>query len=314
MCEHTNLPPGGYTSVVALLRRRAAESPDRLAYAFLADGETQRGTVTYAGLDLQARALAATMQSLGLAGGRALLLYPPGLESVAALFGCFYAGVVAVPAYPPRRNRSLERLRAVVGDARVSAVLTTPSVSSAVDCLAADVPGLQAIPRLLSDQHTDATAESWHDPNLAGESLALLQYTSGSTATPKGVMLTHGNLLHNCHWIRRRFGQSSDSTGMVWLPPYHDMGLIGGILEPLYMGGPCYLMAPVTVFGSPFAWLNAVSRYRATTSGGPNFAYDLCVRKITPEQRATLDLSCWDLAFCGAEPIRADTIERFAAT
>src|SRR5262245_2033567 len=169
MCEHTNLPPGGYTSVVALLRRRAAESPDRLAYAFLADGETQRGTVTYAGLDLQARALAATMHSLGLAGERALLLYPPGLEYVTALFGCFYAGVVAVPAYPPRRNRSLERLRAVVGDARVSAVLTTPSVSPALDGLAAEMPELRAIPRLLSDQYADAAADSWHDPKLSGD-------------------------------------------------------------------------------------------------------------------------------------------------
>jgi len=314
MTDHTNPPTGGYISVVSLLRRRAAESPDRLAYAFLADGETERGRVTYSQLDLQARAFAATMQSLGLAGEPALLLYPPGLDYVTALFGCFYAGVVAVPAYPPRRNRSLERLRTVIADARVAAVLTSPVINPAVDDLVAEIPGLRAIPRLLSDQYAVATADSWHDPKLCGDSLALLQYTSGSTATPKGVMLTHGNLLHNCHWIRRRFGQTSDSSGLVWLPPYHDMGLIGGILEPLYMGGPCYLMAPVTFFGSPFAWLQAISRYRATTSGGPNFAYDLCARKVTAEQRATLDLSCWDLAFCGAEPIRAETIERFAAT
>jgi acyl-CoA synthetase (AMP-forming)/AMP-acid ligase II/acyl carrier protein len=311
MTEPTCQPSHGSSSVVALLRRRACEDPRRAAYTFLADGDAERGTVTYAELDRQARAIAGTLQSLGLSGERALLLYPPGLDYVAAFFGCLYAGVVAVPAYPPRRNRSVERLQAIISDARAAAVLTTPSVASAIERLAAQVPSLRALRWLLSDEFSPEAADFWREPSLSRESLALLQYTSGSTAAPKGVMLTHGNLLHNCSWIQRRFESTAESRGMIWLPPYHDMGLIGGILQPLYVGMPCYLMSPVSVFSSPFSWLRAVSRYRATISGGPNFAYDLCVRRINHEQRATLDLSCWQVAFTGAEPVRAETLERF---
>jgi acyl-CoA synthetase (AMP-forming)/AMP-acid ligase II/acyl carrier protein len=312
MIEHTDLSMQGCSSVVALLRRRASEDKDKAAYTFLADGDAERGTVTYGELDRAARSVAATLQSLGLAGERALLLYPPGLDYVAALFGCLYAGVVAVPAYPPRRNRSRERLQAIIADARAAAVLATPSVASAGERLAAQVPSLRALRWLLTDQFSREAAESWREPPLCGESLALLQYTSGSTAAPRGVMLTHRNLLHNCHWIQRRFEHTADSRGMIWLPPYHDMGLIGGIIQPLYAGIHCHLMSPVTVFSNPFSWLQAISRYRATTSGGPNFAYDLCVRRITPQQRTALDLSCWQVAFSGAEPVRAETLERFA--
>jgi acyl-CoA synthetase (AMP-forming)/AMP-acid ligase II/acyl carrier protein len=265
-------------------------------------------------LDRQARAIAATLQSLGWAGERALLLYPPGLDYIAAFFGCLYAGVIAVPAYPPRRNRSLERVEAIAANARPAAALTTRSTGSAIRCLDATVPTLHELHWLFSDQLSSDTAGTWRDPELSSDSIALLQYTSGSTASPRGVILTHANLLRNCYWVQRRFGHTPKSCGVIWLPPYHDMGLIGGIVQPLYVGLHCYLMSPLTVFTSPFAWLKAVSRYRATTSGGPNFAYDLCVRRITPEQRATLDLSCWQVAFNGAEPVRAETLERFAET
>jgi acyl-CoA synthetase (AMP-forming)/AMP-acid ligase II/acyl carrier protein len=312
MTEPTCQPASGSSSVVALLRQRACEDPGRAAYTFLADGDAEKGTVTYAELDRQARAVAATLQSLRLTGERALLLYPPGLDYIAAFLGCLYAGVVAVPAYPSRRNRSVERLQAIIADARASAILTTPAVAWAIERLTAQVPSLRALRWLLSDEFSPEAAESWREPPLSGESLALLQYTSGSTAAPKGVMLTHGNLLHNCYWIQRRFESTPDSRGMVWLPPYHDMGLIGGIIQPLYVRMPCYLMSPVSVFSSPFSWLRAVSRYRATISGGPNFAYDLCVRRINPEQRAALDLNCWQVAFTGAEPVRAETLARFA--
>ncbi|HEY1375409.1 MAG TPA: fatty acyl-AMP ligase, partial [Gemmataceae bacterium] len=313
MIRSTFLHDNSCATFVDLLRRRALEGPGDAAYTFLADGEAERGAVTYGELDRQARALAATMQSYGLTGERALLLFPPGLEYVTALFGCLYAGVVAVPAYPPRRNRSVERFHTLLADARVAAVLTAPSVGPAVERLAEQVPGLPRVPRLITGRVAGAAADAWREPSLSDETLALLQYTSGSTAAPRGVMLTHRNLLHNCHWIRQRFQHSPDSRGVIWLPPYHDMGLIGGILEALYLGAHCYLMSPVTVFSSPFAWLQAISRFRATTSGGPNFAYDLCVRKVTPEQRAALDLSCWKVAFSGAEPVRAETMDRFAA-
>lgn len=298
--------------MVAVLQRRAAEEPDSLALAFLADGETEKGSITYGALDQQARGCAAVLQDRGLRGERVLLLYPPGLDYVAAFFGCLYAGAVAVPAYPPRRGRSLERLRAIARDAQAVAVLAASSVRAMTERDDESWPELRDLAWLTLDRDHDASA--WHGPTPGRDDLALLQYTSGSTAAPKGVMLTHRNLLHNCEWIRRRFGHTAESRGVIWLPPYHDMGLIGGILQPLYTGFPCYLMSPVSVFTNPLAWLQAVSRYRATTSGGPNFAYDLCVRKLTPEQRATLDLSAWQVAFTGAEPVRADTLERFAET
>jgi acyl-CoA synthetase (AMP-forming)/AMP-acid ligase II len=299
-------------TLVELLRRRACEDPDRPAFTFLADPETDKGTLTYRELDQRARAIAGTLQSLGLAGERVLLLYPPSLDYVAAFFGCLYAGAVAVPAYPPRRNRSLDRLQAIAADSRAAVALITPAVGATLTDLSAPGSGLPALRRILSNQIPAAAAHAWQEPSLSGESLAFLQYTSGSTAAPRGVMLSHRNLLHNCRWIHDRFEHTPESRGLVWLPPYHDMGLIGGILQPVYGGFPCYLMSPVTVFSSPFSWLQAVSRYRATVSGGPNFAYDLCVRKVSSEQRATLDLACWQVAFSGAEPVRAETLERFA--
>jgi acyl-CoA synthetase (AMP-forming)/AMP-acid ligase II len=251
------------------------------------------------------------LQSRGLAGERALLLFPPGLDYITAFFGCLYAGVVAVPTYPPRRNRSGDRLQAIVANARAAAVLTTPSVDAAAGRLWGQTIGRQPLHWLLTDEASTADAEAWKEPALSAESLAVLQYTSGSTAAPRGVMLSHGNLLHNSRWIERCFEYTRESRGVIWLPPYHDMGLIGGIIQPIHLGCSCYLMSPTTVFANPLSWLQAISRYRASASGGPDFAYELCVRKITPEQRATLDLSCWQVAFTGAEPVRADTLERF---
>src|SRR5262249_21572089 len=244
---------------------------------------------------------------------RALLLFPPGLEYIVAFFGCLYAGVVAVPAYPPRRNRSLDRLQAIVASANVAAVLATSAVASScrLDMQAGPPDDLAWV---LGDAFSPEAADLWDEPVLWADSLAFLQYTSGSTGTPRGVMLTHGNLLHNSHCIERQFENTVETRGVIWLPPYHDMGLIGGILQPIYTGFPCFLISPVSFFSNPFSWLQAISRHGGTASGGPNCAYDLCVRKVTPEQRASLDLSRWELAFTGAEPVRAQTLERFAET
>jgi acyl-CoA synthetase (AMP-forming)/AMP-acid ligase II/acyl carrier protein len=294
------------STLVEVLRQRAAEDPDRTAFAFLADGHAVNATLTYGELDRLARAIAATLQARGLGGERALLLYPPGLDYIAAFFGCLYAGVVAVPTYPPRRNRSADRLEGIAASARAAAVLTTPAVDAAARRL-----WRPPLCWLRSDECVAADPQAWQEPALGSETLAFLQYTSGSTAAPRGVMLTHGNLLHNSRWIERCFEHTRDSRGVIWLPPYHDMGLIGGIIQPLYAGFPCYLMSPTTVFSSPISWLQAISRYRGSTSGGPNFVYDLCARKVTPEQRAALDLSCWQVAFSGAEPLRAETLDRF---
>ena len=300
-----------FSTVVELLGYRALHQPDQVAFIFLEDGETETGSLTYQQLDQQARVIAAQLQSLGMKGERALLLYPPGLEFIAAFYGCLYAGVVAVPAYPPRPNQSLYRLQAIVADAQAALVLTTTTVLSHVERQFAQFEHLQALCWLATEQINSDLAAQWHLPVVNSESLALLQYTSGSTGTPKGVMLSHGNLLHNSAAIQQCFQHTSDSRGVSWLPPYHDMGLIGGVLQPLYVGASMVLMSPVAFLQKPYRWLMTISRYQATTSGGPNFAYDLCVRRVTPEQRANLDLKSWEVAFNGAEPVQAETLERF---
>jgi acyl-CoA synthetase (AMP-forming)/AMP-acid ligase II/acyl carrier protein len=308
---HPSIPQ--CSTLVELLRHRAAQDPDRTALTFLADADTIKGSLTYAQLDHKARAIAAMLQARGLTGQRALLVYPPGLDYITAFFGCLYAGTVAVPTYPPRRNRSSDRLQAIIANAQAAAVLTTPTLDAFAGRHWGQTLSRQPLHWLLTDEAAD-DARAWQQPTLSGATLAVLQYTSGSTAAPRGVMLSHANLLHNSRWIERCFEHSRDSRGVIWLPPYHDMGLIGGIIQPLHLGCSCYLMSPTSVFSNPFSWLEAVSRYRASTSGGPNFAYELCLRKITAQQRATLDLSCWQVAFTGAEPVHADTLERFAAS
>ena len=299
---------------VDFLRYRAVHQPEQTAYTFLVDGETEAVSLTYQELERKARAIAVHLQSFCPVGERALLLYPPGLEYIAAFFGCLYAGVVAVPAYPPRPNRSMYRLRGIIADAQAKAALTTKSVLANLERRFAQAPELKALHWLATDNIADNLAGEWQELTLSGSILAFLQYTSGSTAAPKGVMITHDNLLHNSSSIHRAFQHSPKSSVVSWLPMYHDMGLIGGVLQPLYGGFPVTLMSPLMFLQRPIRWLQAISKYRATSSGGPNFAYDLCVRKIQFEQLTTLDLSSWDVAFNGAEPINWETLERFAAT
>ncbi len=304
-------------TLVELLRWRAQQEPDRTAYTFLTDGETTEAKLTYQAIDGKARAIAAYLQSLVAPGERALLMVPPGIDYLAAFFGCLYAGVIAVPSYLPnftRPNQTFARLQAIVHDAQPAVALIPAALRPSIDRLCAQQPAFTALHWIETDTIADTTADAWQNPAIDSTTLAFLQYTSGSTATPKGVMLTHANLLHNLGLIHHAFGHTAASRGVVWLPPYHDMGLIGGVLQPLYGGFPVTLMSPVHFLQRPIRWLQAISRTQATTSGGPNFAYDLCIRKITPEQRATLDLSSWTVAFTGAEPIRAETLERFATT
>jgi amino acid adenylation domain-containing protein len=304
-------------TLVELLRRRAADVPKQRAYEFLADGEMNSMSLTYADLDRQAKAIAARLQSCGATGERALLLYPPGLEYIAAFLGCLYAGVIAVPAYPPQRKRGLPRVQAIAMDSEAAYVLTTTAAQAAIRRLSDQVTGyerLTALRWLNTDALAIESGDDWHEPDINEHSLAFLQYTSGSTGTPKGVMVSHGNLLHNQRMIQKAFGHTRQDVIVGWLPLYHDMGLIGNVLQPLYLGVPCVLMSPVHVLQKPVRWLSAISRYRATTSGGPNFAYDLCVRQISEEQRRSLDLSTWTVAFNGAEPVRPDTLRRFGDT
>lgn len=300
-----------FSTLVELLRYRAVHQPNQTAYTFLVDGETKEVSITYQQLDKVAQVIAAKLQLMGAAGSQALLLYPPGLEFIEAFFGCLYAQVVAVPVYPPRPNHSLSRLQGIVADAQPVIALTTTGVLSGKIDTYSKFFDVNTLGWLTTDNLGNLEQE-WQEPVLTSDTVAFLQYTSGSTGTPKGVILSHGNLLHNSALIHQCFEHTANSQGVIWLPPYHDMGLIGGVLQPLYGGFCVTLMSPVDFLQSPVRWLNAISRYKATTSGGPNFAYDLCLRKITPEQRANLDLSSWEVAFNGAEPVRIETIERFS--
>jgi acyl transferase domain-containing protein/acyl-CoA synthetase (AMP-forming)/AMP-acid ligase II/acyl carrier protein len=308
---YSSRPPATLTD---LLHRRAAEQGEDLAFCFLADGETVRDRMTYAGLEREARKIAGLLRAHGACGRPVLLLYPPGLDYVGAFFGCVYAGAIAVPAYPPHRNRNLDRLRAIIGDSGARTVLCTAAVRDSMGRMGDDAVDLRALDWLATDAPGGLEVEPFCDAAATSDRVAFLQYTSGSTSTPRGVILTHGNLCHNAQLITQGFRLSADSVAVFWLPLYHDMGLIGGVLQPMQIGRPSYLMAPATFLASPIRWLKSISNYRARISGAPNFAYDLCVDKITPEQRAGLDLSCWRVAFNGAEPVRADTLKRFADT
>jgi len=301
----------GWPSLVDLLRSRAEGTPERLAYTFLLDGETKVSSMTYRELDRRARTVAVGLRDLAAPGDRALLLYPPGLDYIAGFLGCLYAGVVAVPIYPPRLNRPDPRLEAVTVDAQPTVALTTPGLYS---MLAGRLPAaLAGLAWLTFEGDQPDRGRSWRDPGAGPSTPAFFQYTSGSTATPRGVIVTHGNLLHNLAAIERSFGFSPDDCFVSWLPPYHDMGLIGGILAPLYSGFPATLMSPMDFLQRPARWLEALSRYGGTVGGGPNFAFDLCLSRTRPEQRSALDLSRWAVAFNGAEPVRPGTLERFAA-
>ncbi|MBE9061950.1 type I polyketide synthase [cf. Phormidesmis sp. LEGE 11477] len=312
------------TNFVDLLKFRATEHPDRTAYIFLENGEREEARLTYAQLDSKASQIADYLLHSGAKpGDRALLLYPAGLDFITGFFGCLYAGIIAVPAYPPRRNQSLERLQAIAQDCQPTLALTTQKViadtqkSWKQDPLSANLTWLATddLPPLLSCATTPL--DRWDVALAAAEKsqhLAFLQYTSGSTGTPKGVMVSHENMLHNSKMIYLCFESEPDHTGVSWLPFHHDMGLIGGVLQTAYGGGTVVLMSPVAFLQKPIRWLQAISDYKVVTSGGPNFAYELCAQTAKPEQIAALDLSRWSLAFTGAEPIRPETLQRFSAT
>ena len=306
------------SNLVRVLRRQAEERPDRPAFVHLVDGPSDHPSLTYAQLDRRARAIADRLQDMGFAGQRVLLVYPPGLDFITAFFGCLYAGCVAVPAFPPHRHRVGDRFQAIAADTESRVALSTASAAVQFQGMTeADHSG-QAAPAsgilwLATDEIPDVLAERWNEPAIATDALAMLQYTSGSTRQPKGVMISHANLMANIRAIQQAFELQDKDRSVFWLPMYHDMGLVGGVLVPAFAAVTVVFISPATALQNPITWLAAISEYRATVSGGPNFAYDLCVRKITDEQRATLDLSSWALAFVGAEPVDPGTLERFAA-
>ncbi len=297
-------------TLVESLQRRAAQTPDQVALRFLAESAEHSVVLSYHDLDQRARSIAAALQANAAFGDRAVLLFPSGPDYVAAFFGCLYAGVIAVPAYPPEstRRHHQERLLSIISDAEPRLLLT---VASLADGLAQ----LENAPPVLSVDSLEAQlAERWVGPELHADDIAFLQYTSGSTALPKGVQVSHGNLVANEVLIRRGFGidLNPDDVIVSWLPLYHDMGLIGGLLQPIFSGVPCVLMSPAYFLGRPLRWLEAISEYGGTISGGPDFAYRLCSERVSDSALERLDLSQWRVAYSGSEPIRLDTLERFA--
>ena len=302
----------GVQTLVDLLEYRAAIQPSHVVFRFIDSEGREQDVLTFATLQRRARAIAAHLSEHLVPGDRVVLLVPPGLEYIAAFFGCLYAGVVAVPAYPPNPRRADPRVARIVADCGARIALVSDAFMARLDGWLALTPELNGLTWLDAGRLADGDAGAWRPPSATGASLAMLQYTSGSTGDPRGVMLTHANLLHNSAVIHRVSRHRPEDNGVFWLPPFHDMGLIGGILQPIYAGLSAALMAPATFLQRPLRWLEAMSRYKATTSGAPNFAYDLCVERVGAAERATLDLSHWRTSFNGAEPIRADTLERFA--
>ncbi|MQB18753.1 amino acid adenylation domain-containing protein [Pseudomonas lactis] len=297
-------------TLVQSLQQRAAQTPDQVALRFLAESAEHSVVLSYRDLDQRARTIAAALQANAGLGERAVLLFPSGPDYVAAFFGCLYAGVIAVPAYPPEstRRHHQERLLSIISDAEPRLLLTIASLSEGLAQIE-NAPTVLSVDTLETQQ-----ADQWVEPDLKADDIAFLQYTSGSTALPKGVQVSHGNLVANELLIRRGFGidLNPDDVIVSWLPLYHDMGLIGGLLQPIFSGVPCVLMSPAYFLGRPLRWLEAISEYGGTISGGPDFAYRLCSERVSESALERLDLSRWRVAYSGSEPIRLDTLERFA--
>ncbi|MFM0213244.1 amino acid adenylation domain-containing protein [Paraburkholderia sediminicola] len=310
-------PAEAAQDLVSMMLRHAATQPDRIAVRFLADGERDEQVLTYGQLHRRALACAERLSRDAQRGERAILLLPTGLDYVAGFLGCLYAGVIAVPAYPPESSnpQHLQRVRAMFDDCEPRVMLTDRAHEALLSNLADSADSLAArCTTLLVDTVQQGTSGGFAvQPPAAGD-IAFLQYTSGSTAAPKGVMVSHGNVSANEIAIREAMAFSADDIMVSWLPLYHDMGLIGGLLAPLFVGFPVVLMSPAHFLERPARWLQAVSRYRATVSGGPNFAYQLCSERVRADQLKGVDLSSWRVAFCGAEPIRAATLDAFAHT
>jgi phthiocerol/phenolphthiocerol synthesis type-I polyketide synthase C len=309
----TELPP-----VARRLRHWAATRPQRLALSFQSGSSGHERSFTYAELDRRARAVAAVIQERVPAceGKRAVLVHAPGPELLESFLGCLYAGVIAVPTYAPhpaQLRRSLDRFLSLARDADPELFLSSGAHVLPVRALAAALPRHWKTHCLDTGAIGDDAAARWREPSVAGDAVAFLQYTSGSTSAPKGVMVTHANLAHNLEAIERIAADVPEPIGVSWLPPYHDMGLIGGLLEPLWVGFPGTLLHPLDFLQRPVLWLETISRTRATVSPCPNFALELCLRRVTDEQLRGLDLSSWRAAINGAEPVRKDTLDRFTA-
>ena len=303
----------GASTLVDVVRAWAAVAPGHAPMHFLSSGTDDLESISYSSLDTVARGWAACLQERGAFGERAILLYPPGLEFAAAFFACLYAGTVAVPVPLPSRRERIDGVSRVAANCGARFVMTTARMREHLQRILPRDSDVAKLEWMTTDEALpDGAEDAWNEPRLSGETLAFLQYTSGSTMAPRGVMVSHGNIINNVAAIHRATGATRASRHVYWLPHFHDMGLIVGLLTLVVYGGTTIGMPPALFLQRPLRWLKAISDYSATGAGGPNFAYDMCVRRTTPEQRTELDLSRWSIAFCGAEPVRHETLERFA--
>lgn len=293
-----------------ILRTNAENLPNKPAYIFLTDGENSEDIITFS--ELYSSALQIAGQLNEAVGERVLMLFSPGLDFIKALYGCFLAGAIAVPAYPPRKNRSLERIKTLVVDSGAKFVISTPDIYDFSERAFADLTELKSMKWILPNETplTDNIPLKAINP----DDIALLQYTSGSTGNPKGVMVSHKNIVCNLEFIRQSFNLTPESVSVSWLPAFHDMGLIDAVIGAVYNGYTSVLMAPVSFIQKPSRWLKAITKYKGTHGGAPNFAFDLCVDGVTDEEKSGIDLSSMDTMYCGAEPIRKETFDRFLTT
>ena len=287
-----------FNNLVEILQYRAATVPDAVAYTYLEDG-TGEVSLTYAEVYAQAQKFAGALAVKSAPGDRVMIILPPGLEYVTAFYGCLLANRIAVPSYPLINGKGMERILAIVQRATPKVIMGPASHKPGLQALAQMTQGAVLCPEELDAAETEGEVHLTVNP----QDVAFIQFTSGSTGDPKGVMVSHANLMANLQAIKDCFGLSEASVGVSWLPPYHDMGLVAGILGAVFVGGRSINMSPFSFIQKPLRWLEAISRYRGNVSGGPNFAYRLCRERIKPEDLAALDLSSWHVAFCGAEPI-----------
>jgi acyl-CoA synthetase (AMP-forming)/AMP-acid ligase II len=299
-------------NLVTIALSHAEKMPDTLAYTYLVDGENQQVSITFGELDRRARAFAATLQKISKPGDRALLLYPSSLEFVVAFLGCLYAGVISAPTTVPHLKRSTPRLKLMMDDAKATIACTTQTVHEKINVFLADNREFNDIQWIISESIPESAATEWQKPGIQPDDIAFLQYTSGSTSSPKGVMISNFNLLRTVEDCIFGSGFDDQSVMVSWLPIFHDMGLVYGLLVPLYLGRPCYIMSPVSFLEKPIRWLRAMSKYHATHTAAPNFAYDICTRKVSEEEKSSLDLNALKFVVNAAEPVRLETMREFA--
>lgn len=302
-----------YETFLDVLEERKENSPQNIAFTFLENGENEEISITYLDLYFHVTALAALLQERAIFQRSVLLLFHSGLEYIIAFLATLQAGGISVPAYPPKNNKNLDRFTSIIDDCNPAIILSTRPVKNHSQPIFSDIPSLSQLNWICVEERDLNRIKEWKRPALASEDIAFLQYTSGSTGSAKGVMISHKNLLHNEKLIQRSMGSSPDDVGGAWLPIFHDMGLIGMVLQPLYVGFRVIFMAPASFLQRPLRWLNLLSNYGVTLSVSPNFGLEICAKNLTHEDCQHLDLSRLRFMMCGAEPINPIALEKFTA-